>query len=91
MTFCCCRVFHPGGDVRGAEDGAVPAKEPLLGWLQGEEADGHRRARPLRAEGQPRQRASHTHATPLDFGKFLSANRGHQYYMTSAKFGNYPQ
>ena len=79
MTFC-CRGFHPGGDVRGAEDGAVPA-EPLR---QGEEADGHRRARPLRAEGQPRQRASHTHATPLDFGKFLSANRGHQ-YMTSVK------
>ena len=39
MTFCCCRVFHRGGDVRGAEDGAVPAKEPLGG--HGEEADGH--------------------------------------------------
>ena len=58
------RIFHPGGNIRGAQDGAVP-HEPQ------DEQDGHRRARPLRAEGQPLQRASHTHAAPLDSGKWL--------------------
>ena len=62
------RVFHPRGDVRGAQDGAVPEECQ-------EEQDRHRRARPFRTEGQPHQFTRHTHATALDRGKWFKIYR----------------